>query len=405
MLEKIKTLFKESKHGLLLVTYGLVLFYLFINISNIWSLAGSFLSLLRPLFLGLGMAYILNMPMSFIEKNIKKYIQNPKILRKSRVLSITITLILAIALILLMVAVIIPQLIESLTMLFSHVGEYIGNILNFFIHIMNQLNLDSQAVQETLMKIQTLPWDQILNNILNWIANASSSLGNMATGVVNQTIGLFAELGIWGTGFMSSLYLLANKEQHLYQVRKLTLGILGKDIAKPVFYWAHQINEIFGNFIGGQLLEAFIIFIIYYVSMTILKMPYALVISALIGITSIIPVFGAMMGSAVGCILILGINPLRAVFFYIFYQLMQQFENNVIYPRVVGNSVGLPGVWVLISILAFGSVLGVLGMFIAVPASAVIYQAISDFSNFCVERRHLKLNQDGYLEDEKTADK
>ena len=153
---------------------------------------------------------------------------------------------------------------------------------------------------------------------------------------------------------MASIYLLANKERHLYQARKLCLGLLGKEASKPIFYWAKRINQIFTNFIGGQLLEAMIIFVIYYVSMTVLRMPYALVISAMIAMTSIIPVFGAMIGSAVGFVLILAIHPWQAVFFYIFYQLMQQFENNVIYPRVVGNSVGLPGVWVLISILAFG---------------------------------------------------
>mgnify|MGYP002070111464 FL=1 len=193
---------------------------------------------------------------------------------------------------------------------------------------------------------------------------------------------------------------MANKEKHLYQARKLTLGILGKDLSMPCFDWAHRINLTFSNFIGGQLLEACIIFALYYVSMSIMKMPYALVISTLIGITSVIPVFGAMIGSGVGFILILGINPWQAIFYYIFYQLMQQFENNVIYPRVVGNSVGLPGVWVLISILAFGSLFGVLGMFIAVPASAVIYQAISSFASFCIGKRNLELNEEGFLVDE-----
>lgn len=404
MLERMRKLITETKHGILLVTYGLLLFFVLVNLGNFWNVVSIILNLLRPLFLGLGIAYILNMPMSYFEKQIKKYTSEDSLLnRKSRSLALTITLILAVMFILLLVVVIIPQLIESLTMLFSHVGEYIGNIIGFFIKIMNSLNMDSQAIQKMMLDIENLPWDQMLNNFLEWVVSASSSLGSVASDVMNRTISLVGELGIWLTGFMASLYLLANKEKHLYQARKLTLGILGKDLSMPCFDWAHRINLTFSNFIGGQLLEACIIFALYYVSMSIMKMPYALVISTLIGITSVIPVFGAMIGSGVGFILILGINPWQAIFYYIFYQLMQQFENNVIYPRVVGNSVGLPGVWVLISILAFGSIFGVLGMFIAVPASAVIYQAISSFASFCIGKRNLELNEEGFLVDEEKS--
>lgn len=401
MLERIKALFAESKHGILLVTYGLLLFFIFINLGNIWNVVAMIIRLLKPLFLGLGIAYILNMPMSYFEKEIKKRAPEKSFgYRKARSIAITITLVLACMFIILLVAVIIPQLIASLTLLFSHLGEYIGNIIGFFVKIMNELNLDSKAVQEIMVDIEKLPWNQILNNFLEWAINASSSIGSVASDVIGQTVSLVGEMGIWLTGFMASLYLLSHKEEHLYQARKLTLGILGKEMAQPCFHWAHRVNLIFSNFIGGQLLEACIIFVIYYVSMTLLKMPYALVISALIGITSIIPVFGAMLGSGIGFFLILGINPWQAIFYYIFYQLMQQFENNVIYPRVVGNSVGLPGVWVLISILAFGSLFGVLGMFIAVPASAVIYQAISAFASFCIKRRNLKLDENGFIIEE-----
>ena len=133
MLERMRKLITETKHGILLVTYGLLLFFVLVNLGNFWNVVSIILSLLRPLFLGLGIAYILNMPMSYFEKQIKKYTSEDSILnRKSRSLALTITLILAVMFILLLVVVIIPQLIESLTMLFSHVGEYIGNIIGFF---------------------------------------------------------------------------------------------------------------------------------------------------------------------------------------------------------------------------------------------------------------------------------
>ena len=349
MLSKIKKLVIESRNGILMITYGLMLFFVLVHLENIFGVVGKFFGLIRPMFLGLGMAYILNLPMVRIEKFIKKTAKPGSLIeRKSRGLAITLTLIFAIIMLILMFAVIVPQLISSLILLFSNVGIYVTNIVNFFIGLMEQLHLDNEFIRSQLDQLNNLPWNQIFSNVLSWLGNASSSIGN----VVSRTIGLIGELGIWLTGFMVSLYLLSSKEHFIYQARKLTIGILGEKASRPCFYWGHVINQTFANFIGGQLVEAFILFLLYYVAMTILNMPYALLISALIGITSIIPVFGAMIGSAIGVVLILAINPWKAVGFYIFYQLLQQFENNVIYPRVVGNSVGLPGVWVLISILA-----------------------------------------------------
>lgn len=402
MFLKLKELIHESRRGLLLVTYGLVLYFIIVNIGAFFGLAFSFFDLIRPMFLGLGMAYILNLPMVKIEHFLKEHTQEPSLVnKKSRAIAITLTLILAVLLIILMFVVIVPQLIESLIALFSNVGIYINNIVNFFIDLLDNLHIDNEYIHQQLTTLQTLPWDQIFNNVLSWLGNASSSIGNMATDVVNRTIDFIGELGIWLTGFMVSIYLLSGKEQFIYQARKLTIAFLGKKYSQHCFYWGHIVNETFANFIGGQLVEAFILFLLYYVCMTLLRMPYALVISALIGITSIVPVFGAMCGSAIGVVLILAINPLKAVGFYVFYQLLQQFENNVIYPRVVGNSVGLPGVWVLISILAFGSKLGILGMFIAVPASAVIYQAVRELCNFLIGKREIKLNAEGFVQEEK----
>lgn len=401
-MKKIKALFNESRHGILLITYGLLLYFGLTYFERFLGGVSFVVKLLRPMFLGLGIAYVLNLPMTRIEHLIKKYCGSDCfVVKKARTFSIILTLVLALLLLILLFSVIVPQLINSLILLFSNVGNYISNIVTFFIQLMDNLHLDNEYIREQLNNFRTLPWDQIFSNILSWLGDASTSIGTVASDVVNRTINFVGELGIWLTGFMISLYLLSSKERYLYQARKLTLGILGEQASTPCFYWAHVINQTFSSFIGGQLVEAFILFVIYYISMTILRMPYALLISALIGVTSIIPVFGAMLGSAIGFILILAINPLQAVGFYIFYQLLQQFENNVIYPRVVGNSVGLPGVWVLISILAFGSVFGVLGMFIAVPASAVLYQAISEFSEFCIKKRKLKLDRDGFVVKEK----
>lgn len=402
MVDKIKQYIYEARRGLVVVTFGLVLYCVLMHVDQLFEVLFSFVGLLRPMVIGLAFAYILNLPMAIIEKFIKKNCKQKSLMyRKSRGISITITLILAIILIVFLFAFIVPQLINSLILLFSNFGNYITNIVNFFIKLLDGLNIDSDFMREQLVGLKSLPWDEVFTNIVSWLGNASSLIGNMASDVVNRTMGIIGELGVWLTAFMVSLYLLSGKEQFLYQARKIVIALVGQKISKPCFRWANIINRTFSNFIGGQLLEAIIIFAIYAVSMTILRFPYALLISALIGITSIIPVFGAMLGSGIGCVLIFAINPWQAVEYYIFYQLMQQFENNVIYPRVVGDSVGLPGVWVIVSIMAFGSVFGIIGMFIAVPTSAVIYQAISELVEFGIQKRRLKLNTDGFIQEEK----
>src|SRR5699024_1612745 len=142
-----------------------------------------------------------------------------------------------------------------------------------------------------------------------------------------------------------------------------------------------QANQTFSSFFSGQLLEACILALLYYISMTLFNMPYAMLISTVIGVTSIVPIFGAMIGMAFGCILIFAINPWMSLFFMVFFQIVQQFENNLIYPRVVGKSVGLPGIWVLLSIVVCGGLWCLFGMLIAVPLTAVSYTLLSDWVN------------------------
>ena len=142
---------------------------------------------------------------------------------------------------------------------------------------------------------------------------------------------------------------------------------------------------------------------LYYVSMTLFKMPYAMLISTVIGVTSIVPMFGAMLGMAFGCVLIFAINPWMSLFFMVYFQIVQQFEINLIYPRVVGNSVGLPGIWVLLSIVVFGGLLGLFGMLIAVPATAVLYTLLGEFVNGRMRKKGQILNESGLLSMDSTS--
>ena len=404
MHEKMKQMVKRSSHHFLLVAFGIGFYFVLLNLNTFLDLFQTVLRLARPLILAIAMAYVINLPMKKIETWLKKRIQPGHFLYKRiRTIATFSALLFVLLVIVLLFMIIVPQLIDSIGLLFSNMGNYISNIITMILNLLDSLHLDNEYITQELNNIQNIPWDQVINELLKWLGSASNSLGSVASSIVNQTISFTGELGNCLAAFMISLYLLSGKETLLYQVRKMMVAFTGQTVSKKLFAIATQANTIFSSFIGGQLVEAFILFCIYYVGMSLFKMPYPLLISTIIGITSIIPVFGAMLGVAIGCVLILAIHPIQVIWFYIFYQVLQILDNNLIYPYVVGNSVGLPGVWVMLSILVFGGLFGVVGMFIAVPTSTLCYQLIGEFTNYCLSKRKLKVEMDGSVLENKES--
>lgn len=396
MQDKMKAMIKRSSHHFILVAFGVGLYFILLNLESLIDFINMVFRLAKPLILAIAMAYIINLPMKKIESQLKKRIKPTHFLYKRiRMIATISALLFVLIVIVLLFMIIVPQLIQSLGLLLANFGNYISNIITMILNILDSLHLDNEYITKELNNILNIPWDQVVNEVFKWVGTASNSIGSVASSIVNQTIGFTAELGTWLAAFMISLYLLSGKETLLYQVRKMTVAFTGQKISKKLFSIASQANKIFSSFIGGQLVEAFILFCIYYLGMSLLRLPYPLLISTIIGITSIIPVFGAMLGVAIGCVLILAINPIQVIWFYIFYQILQIVENNLIYPYVVGNSVGLPGVWVMLSILVFGGLFGIVGMFIAVPTSTLCYQLIGEFTNYCLAKRKLHVDSEG----------
>lgn len=226
-------------------------------------------------------------------------------------------------------------------------------------------------------------WESIAQNASTWAIGAGSSL-------LNNALAFTSGLANWFTGFMLSLYLLSSKEKFIRQFRKAIAAIFGYNISVSVFDLGKKSNRIFTSFISGQLVEACILGSIYFVALSLFKFPFVMLISCVIAITSIVPMFGAMFGMFFGCLLILAVNPIiDVVWFVILFQVIQAFEGNVIYPRVVGNSVGLPGVWVLLSIIVLGGIWGLFGMLIAVPFTALCYNIASEAVNILLQKRQL----------------
>ena len=361
MFTQIKKLMQESKKGMFLIAFGMLLYYLVGHLNGLISLITKILSLFQPLFIGGCIAYVLNIPMAKIESLLERIG-----VKQTRIPAMVLTILLAALLLGVFGLVVIPQLIDSLLVLVSNIGLYIGNIVVYITNFLAKLHIENGYITTYLNNLQNLPWSDILSNVISW-------LGVQSSDIMSGTVNFATQLGLWVTSFIISIYLLSQKETYQVQFIQISYAFFGKDATLLISSFLKKVNEIFRNFIGGQLLEASILFVMYFVTMTVFKTPYPLLISALIAITSIIPYFGAMIGSFIGIVLIFAINPVQACIFFIYFLVIQEIENNLIYPRVVGNSVGLPAIWVVLSILAFGNMLGVLGMIVGVPIAAVLY--------------------------------
>ena len=404
---KDKKLIVEIKPLLVVVTYTIILGTIVLNYQIVFGIIGTLFGYLKPLFIALGIAYVLNLPMKAIEKFILKRVNEKSKLRsRVRGISILITTILVLLVITAFFVLIAPQLIKSVTTLIENISGYVQNLVNQITAFLNENNINNKMISEQLNNIAKINWDDFLVSVGDWLLANSKSIGVTASKSIEQAVNNFVDgtlkfggsFGAWITGIFISYYLLSSKEKFIRQARKLIATIFSKKQAEIIFRIGKQANQIYSNFITGKLLEAFIFSGIVLVVMTLLKMEYALLISLVILVASLIPVFGAIFAMCFGAFLIFSVNPIQAVWFIVVYQILKQLENNLIYPKVVGESVGLPGVWVLLSILVFGSMFGLLGMLLAVPTSALLYQLTCELINYVLKKKNIEISELGNIE-------
>lgn len=389
-MENLKLYINKLKPWLILSTYIIILLLIILNFSYLSKTFSQYLGLLKPFFYSIGIAYVLNIPMKKIEASLKKIIKDDKSFlgRKIRAISITLTVIFSLVIISLFALFILPQLFSSIGSLISNITNFLNGLAGNLTSILEFFNVDvpgfdfSQAGIENFLKEFGLSWKQIVETATSWITGA----GFTAWDIV---INFAAELTNWFVGFMLSLYLLSSKEAFIRQIKKVVAVILPFKRAKTFLKYGTITNGIFTNFVGGQLVEAFIIGILIYIMMFVTGIPYAILISSIVAIFALVPVFGAMIAMVLGFVLIFSQDPIQAIWFVVLFQVVQTFENNVIYPKVVGESVGLPGIWTLLSIILFGGMYGVVGMLIAVPLTACAYQIGSDYLNHHLNKKNI----------------
>jgi len=388
---KFRQAFTEHKNWVWLITYAGLLWVFLNNLSAVFGVLHKFLQLMTPFFYAVGVAFVLNIPMKQCEGWIEKHTkENSRMRRGRRTWAITYAFVLALLIIVLFGWLIIPPLLKSIGSFFTNLVNIINGLVNNTDQLISYLNLNPIGIQVDSATIQKafadmgLDWSSIVEKTTGYLsANSSTLLNNLAS--------FSASMGNWLLGIMLSIYLLASKETMIRQAKKLVAAVFPVSASKEILRVCRQANVIFSNFISGQLVEALIIGGLEYLMMLLFRIPYAVLIACIVTVMALVPVFGATLACVIGFLLVFSVSPWQAVLFVILYQCTQQFENMVIYPRVVGKSVGLPAIWTLLSIIVFGGLFGVFGMLVAVPSTALLYSLGSEFVNKALARRRLQV--------------
>ena len=363
---------KENMKKIIKIILIAILFYWILqNVFVAINFFSKIIDILFPFIVGACIAFIINIPMQFFEKKFTKIDKkgNKVKFKFARPLALILSIALIIGIIALIIGVVIPELFNVLKIFIGYIPELANNIKDFAIEI-----------TEKYPDIN----EQIMNTNINLSGNIIMSSINIVSNIINFVVNLIISV-------IFAIYILFSKEKLLRQSKKLICAYISEEKANYVFKISKLSNTTFYNFIKGQCTEAVILGVLCAIGMLILQIPYAVTIGILIAFTALIPIVGAFIGIVIGTILILSIEPVKALVFIIFILILQQLENNIIYPKVVGKSVGLPGIWVLLAVTVGGSLAGIVGMIIGLPVASVIYTIIRDETNDRLEKKNIKI--------------
>lgn len=356
-----------------LLKIGAVVFALFLLIhywSNISGIIGTVISAATPIFIGLVMAYIINILMSFFERHYFPKSCKKSVAKSRRPVCLTAAIFSIIGIVELVIVLIAPQLTSCIKLL---VTELPGAI-ELAINKLKEMNILSDDLFNSLSAID---WKSKIGDIVKTV---TTGLGSVMDVAVSAVTSVFSGVSNAVIGFIFALYLLLDKNRLFGQVKRVSERYIPHRFAEKITHILSVTNDCFHRFIVGQCTEAVILGTLCMVGMLILRLPYAPMIGALIAFTALIPIVGAFIGAGVGAFLIFMESPIKALIFLLFIVVLQQIEGNLIYPKVVGSSIGLPGIWVLAAVTVGGGVLGIGGMMIGVPAAAV-YRLIKENLN------------------------
>lgn len=384
---KIKQYFMRGLTSFLVIVAGIACYFAFLRLDDIAGLLGKIGSILQPIILGFVFAYLLNPLVTIIENQIikafeRKVKRKDKLQKVSRSIGIAGALLLAFAVVILLLNMVIPELYRSIRDLVMSLPHQINNAIDF---------LESERINDTVFSgtIKSV-LENGAESFQLWLKTDLLTQINQMMSFV--TVGVFSFLGTLFdivVGVIVSVYILNSKEKFTGQCKKITYALLSRERANLVLQVTRKSHEIFGGFVIGKIIDSLIIGILCFIGLSILDMPYTLLVSVIVGVTNVVPFFGPYIGAVPSAILILLSEPIKGVYFIIFILILQQFDGNILGPKILGDSTGLSAFWVVFSILLGGGLFGFVGMIMGVPTFAVLYYLVNMFVEQKLERKKL----------------
>ncbi len=366
------------------ITFAICLFLVVIvqKFSAISGVLASFANVIAPVTWGIVIAYIVNPMMKFFERVFGKCFERKKAHRKLvRSLSVAFGLLTLLAVLFAIVAVLLPQVVESVIGLARNFNSYLNNFESWIYKFV-------EDYPDIYSFVQT-QFDSLQPKLTDFINSIVPKLGEWAIKLKDGAIGFIGGLGDFVIGFIVAIYLLFSKEKFIAQMRKFVAAVLPEGGKNAVYSIAARTNKMLGGFISGKLIDSTIIGILTFICMSIMKMDFVALISVVVGVTNIIPFFGPFIGAIPSALLLLVAAPRQVIPFVIFIFILQQFDGNILGPKILGDSTGLSPFWVMFAIFVGGGMFGFAGMILGVPIFAVIYSLVRDFVNYLLERRGL----------------
>lgn len=379
----------------LVIMSSVTFFFLIYRYQGFTQILGKFKIILRPITIGLVIAYLMTPIVNFEERHLlpltQQKIKNQEKAKKLvRVVSVMGALIFFFLLIGILLLLVVPELYKSINGLIVTMPRQVNN---FMAWLDGYVSSDSEI--SGYLEIGLTKATEVFENWAktDFLPQTKNIVAGVTTGVINVVKILFNVL----VGIIISIYVLMSKEEFIGQSKKLTYALLPGKSANAVIHTVHKSNEIFGGFISGKILDSLIIGILCFICLYFMKMPYALLVSVIVGVTNVIPFFGPYLGAVPSTILIMLANPMQGVYFIIFILVLQQIDGNIIGPAILGESTGLSSFWVVFAILVGGGIFGILGMIIGVPTFAVLFYVARKLVNYILERKHLPKSSENYV--------
>ena len=360
--------------------------YLFLNSKSIFTGFGVLLGILAPFILGGVIAFIMKIPLNFLERKVFSKIKNEKFQKHKRTISIAISFIFIILVFFIITAIIVPQLINS----FDGLRKSLPSFLQMAIDKTREIPYLNNYSDKLQSEYDNLSWNEIFNRIKGFVTSSDNS-SQILNGALSTASSILGGLVSFMLALITSIYILADKERLGYQATRICYSFFNNKVANKIIHVAHLLHENFFGFIRGQLTVSTVIGIATFVASFVLRIPNAATLGVIVGVTDLIPIIGPFLGGAMCFIMIVIEDSTKALIFLVLIVILQQVESNLVYPKIVGDKVGLPSLWTLVAITVGGSLFGVVGMWAFIPLASTLYELMREYTKYKIDEKNLDL--------------